>query len=126
MDVDRWNFFRLLALAASLATTGRMVWFLLIGSHRGYPWEEVCAMIGALLLFWIGTQRQRRRSEVQGVGLLGAILLLVHELPFAGGLLFGFLRTDRSALELAAIVPMGLCLATCYFAMVGMVSGRPD
>jgi hypothetical protein len=124
--MDRWVLFRMLALAASLGVTARIVIFRMLGWEGPYRWREVCAMVGALLLFWVGTQRLRRRSELQMVGLLGALLLLVGELPFVSSLLFGFLQTSRPFVELLAVVPMGLSLALCYFALMGMVSERPD
>jgi hypothetical protein len=116
--------FRKLALAASVFSTARIVYFRMLGWEGLHGWPEICAMIGALVLFWIGTQRMRRFSEVLAVGMLGSTLLLVHELPFVSILLHGFLTPDRSWMELFAVIPMALCLAVCYFALRGMVSDR--
>jgi cadmium resistance protein CadD (predicted permease) len=116
--------FRKLALAASVLSTLRIVYFRMLGWEGLHGWAEICAMIGALILFWIGTQRMRRFIEVLAAGMLGSVLLLVHELPFVSMFLHGFLTTDRSFLELLAVIPMALCLALCYFALRGMVSDR--
>jgi hypothetical protein len=124
--MDRWVSFRLLAIVASGSVLTRIVLFRMLGWENPHRWREICAMIGGLILFWIGTQKIRRRSDLQMTALLGALLLLVSELPFVSNHLFGFLQTDRSFLELFAVVPMGLCLLLCYFALLGMMSERPD
>ena len=114
--------FRMLALLAAILATARIVYYRMLGWNQELQgWPEVCAMIGALVLFWIATQRMRRPSEVRGTALLGSILLLVHELPFVSTMLNGFLRSDRSLFELIAVLPMALCLALAYFALRGMV-----
>lgn len=123
---DRWVMFRMLAVAAAIAVAARVVLFRMLAWERPHLWQEICATIGALILFWIGTQAIRRRSELQMTALLGALLLLVSELPFVSSHIFGFLQTDRPVLELLAVVPLALCLALCYFALVGMMSERPD
>jgi hypothetical protein len=114
--------FRMLALFAATSAAARIVYYRMLGWNQELQgWPEICAMIGALVLFWIATQKMRRPSEVRGTALLGAVLLLVHELPFVSTMLNGFLRTDRSLLELLAVTPMALCLALAYFALRGMV-----
>lgn len=124
--MDRWVSFRLLAVITAVATPIRIVLFRMLGWENPHWWREVCAMVGALILFWVGTQKIRRRSDLQMTALLGALLLLVSELPFVSVHIFGFLQTDRSFLELFAVVPMGLCLLLCYFALLGMMSERAD
>ncbi len=112
----------MLALFAATSAAARIVYYRMLGWNQELQgWPEICAMIGALVLFWIATQKMRRPSEVRGTALLGAVLLLVHELPFVSTMLNGFLRTDRSLLELLAVTPMALCLALAYFALRGMV-----
>ncbi len=115
--------FRMLALLTAIFATARIVFYRMLGRYQVLQgWPEICAMIGALVLFWIATQRMRRPSEVRGTALLGAVLLLVHELPFVSMMLNGFLRTDRSLFELLAVLPMALCLALAYFALRGIVA----
>ena len=118
--------FRMLALAASILTSARIVYFQMLGWESSWWWADVCAVIGAVLLFWIGTQRMRHHSQVLGVGMLGGLLLLVHELPFAATMLYGFLPEGRPYVDLVAIVPMLLCCALLYFALRGMMSERVD
>ncbi len=114
----------MLALITSIAATLRIVYYRMLGWEGLQGWPEICAMIGALLLFWIGTQRLRRKSEVQGIALLGSVLLLVHELPFVSVMLHGFLRTDRSFFELLAAIPMALCLFLAYVSLRAIVSEK--
>jgi hypothetical protein len=114
--------FRTLALLTAIVATAKIVYYRMLGWQDLQGWPEICAMIGGLILFWIATQRMRRKVEVQAAGLLGALLLLVHELPFVSVLLHGFLQTDRSFVELAAAAPMILCLLLCLLALRGIVS----
>ncbi|BDC50048.1 hypothetical protein F183_A23640 [Bryobacterales bacterium F-183] len=118
--------YRMLALAASILTTARIVYFQMLGWESPWWWAEVCAVIGAVLLFWIGTQRIKQHSQMLGVGMLGGLLLLVHELPFVSRLLFGFIPEGRPMLELVAAIPMLLACALLYFALRGMISERVD
>ena len=99
--------FRTLALLTAILAAARIVFYRMLGWNQDLQgWPEICAMIGALALFWIATQTMRRPSEVRGTALLGSILLLVHELPFVSTMLNGFLQTDRSFFELLAVIPM--------------------
>lgn len=114
--------FRMLALMTAVLATARIAYYRMLGWNQELQgWPEICAMIGALVLFWIATQKMRRPAEVRGTALLGAVLLLVHELPFVSVMLNGFLQTDRSFFELLAVVPMLLCLALAYFSLRGMI-----
>lgn len=116
----------MLALAASILTTARIVYFQMMGWQSPWWWAEVCAVIGAVLLFWIGTQRIKHHSQMLGVGMLGGLLLLVHELPFVFRLLFGFIPEQRPWIDLIAVIPMALACALLYFALRGMISERVD
>jgi hypothetical protein len=118
--------FRLLALAASILTTARIVYFRMLGWESPWWWAEVCAMIGAVILLWIGTQRMKRHSEVLAVGMLGGLLLLVHELPFVSMLLYGFIPEGRPYIDLLAMIPMLLCCALLFFALRGMMTDPVD
>ena len=131
--MDRWTIFRILAVVTALAALAEVIYLRMIAwedtgpwNMSVYGWPEVCAVLGSLLLFFAGTQQLRWRSDLQAVSLVAACAILRHQIPFAGQHLFGFLRSGRPPLELAALFPIVLCLVICYFAMAGIISARSD